>query len=61
MNRYSAPSLSCPVCPRKFTNHSGRAQHINSEHRAITPPDEDERGEDHTFTYIRHPILTGII
>jgi len=55
-----APSLPCPHCPRKFSTHGSRTQHLNSEHREITPPpNEEERGENHSFTYHRHPILTG--
>ncbi|KAF9528314.1 hypothetical protein CPB83DRAFT_767174 [Crepidotus variabilis] len=52
--------LACPHCPRKFTGEGRRVQHMNTYHRQLTPPaDEGNRAEDHSFTYIRHPVLSG--
>ena len=32
---------------------------MNAAHRSMTPPSDEERAEDHVFTYARHRVLTG--
>ncbi|KAF5379427.1 hypothetical protein D9615_006625 [Tricholomella constricta] len=52
----SAPHIRCAHCPRKFRNQGGLTHHLNTHHRELTPPPNDEdHTEDHSFTYVRHP------
>jgi hypothetical protein len=32
---------------------------MNAAHHEMTPLDDEECAEDHTFTYARHKVLTG--
>ncbi|KAF6759278.1 hypothetical protein DFP72DRAFT_1031991 [Ephemerocybe angulata] len=51
--------LTCPHCSKKCKGSTGLSRHVNAKHRPITPPPDDERREEHRFSYVSHPVLTG--
>lgn len=49
----------CRLCRRRTKTARGLKMHFNSVHRDITPPADDDRAEDHSYTYARHTIFTA--
>lgn len=56
------PLYACSFgsCFDKFRSLGARTRHINSVYRDISLPPDDERGEDNSFRYARHMIITGV-
>lgn len=51
-------SYTCQDCGRNFKSGGGLTRHRNTQHRKLSPEDDENPGQS-SYTYRYHPFLTG--